>query len=60
MGRKAPKTQVAKGQPKKTKVETVKEHPVSMRKSITRMLTSLKHEADPQTKKKKEEGLEDA
>ena len=44
---------------KAAKAEAIKDDPASMRRSISRMLTSLKYKADP-TKNKKKEGFEDA
>ena len=56
---KAPAQQVAVPKTKAAKAEAVKDDPASMRRSVSRMLTSLKYKADP-TKNKKKEGLEDA
>ena len=53
---KAAAQQVAAPKTKAAKAEAIKDDPASMRRSISRMLTSLKYKADP-TKNKKKKAL---
>ena len=57
MGRKAPKTQVTKGQPKKTKVKTVKEHPRQHEKVLQNVDIPQTQGRSPEEQKR---GLKDA